>query len=111
MGEFLAHLKELRERAAADGREVLVCGDWNIAHQQADLKNWRGNTKNSGFLPEERAWLTRVLTPEDGGYVDVVRACTRTPRGRTPGGRTGGVRSTTTPGGGSTTTWPRPVSR
>ncbi|MFE1749868.1 exodeoxyribonuclease III [Streptomyces anandii] len=74
MGEFLAHLKELRERAAADGREVLVCGDWNIAHQQADLKNWRGNTKNSGFLPEERAWLTRVLTPEDGGYVDVVRA-------------------------------------
>ncbi|MFF9408802.1 exodeoxyribonuclease III [Streptomyces anandii] len=74
MGEFLPHLGELRERAAADGREVLVCGDWNIAHQQADLKNWRGNTKNSGFLPEERAWLTRVLTPEGGGYVDVVRA-------------------------------------
>jgi exodeoxyribonuclease-3 len=74
MDAFLAHLKELRERAAADGREVLVCGDWNIAHEPADLKNWRGNTKNSGFLPEERAWLTRVLTPEEGGYVDVVRA-------------------------------------
>ncbi|WP_329011846.1 MULTISPECIES: exodeoxyribonuclease III [unclassified Streptomyces] len=74
MGEFSAHLKELRERAAADGREVLVCGDWNIAHQQADLKNWRGNTKNSGFLPEEREWLSRVLAPGDGGYVDVVRA-------------------------------------
>lgn len=74
MGEFSAHLKELREGAAADGREVLVCGDWNIAHQQADLKNWRGNTKNSGFLPEEREWLSRVLGPEDGGYVDVVRA-------------------------------------
>ncbi|GAA0916019.1 exodeoxyribonuclease III [Streptomyces thermoalcalitolerans] len=74
MGEFLAYLKELRERAAADGREVLVCGDWNIAHRQADLKNWRGNTKNSGFLPEEREWLTRVLDPADGGYVDVVRA-------------------------------------
>jgi exodeoxyribonuclease-3 len=74
MGEFLAHLRELRERAAADGREVLVCGDWNIAHQQADLKNWRGNTKNSGFLPEEREWLTSVLTPGVGGYVDVVRA-------------------------------------
>jgi len=73
MGEFLAYLKELRARAAADGREVLVCGDWNIAHQQADLKNWRANAKNSGFLPEERAWLTRVLTPTDGGYVDVVR--------------------------------------
>lgn len=74
MGEFSAHLKELRERAAADGREVLVCGDWNIAHQRADLKNWRGNVKNSGFLPEEREWLSRVLEPGDGGYVDVVRA-------------------------------------
>ncbi|MEU6194637.1 exodeoxyribonuclease III [Streptomyces sp. NPDC047061] len=74
MGEFLAHLRELRERSAADGREVVVCGDWNIAHQQADLKNWRGNTKNSGFLPEEREWLGNVLDPADGGYVDVVRA-------------------------------------
>ncbi|MER7933967.1 exodeoxyribonuclease III [Streptomyces sp. NPDC093272] len=74
MDQFLAHLKELRTRAAAEGREVVVCGDWNIAHQQADLKNWRGNTKNSGFLPEERQWLTGVLDPSDGGYVDVVRA-------------------------------------
>ncbi|MFI6037550.1 exodeoxyribonuclease III [Streptomyces sp. NPDC051315] len=74
MGEFLAYLKDLRERAAADGREVLVTGDWNIAHQQADLKNWRSNTKNSGFLPEEREWLTQVFAPEAGGYVDVVRA-------------------------------------
>ncbi|MEV7319342.1 exodeoxyribonuclease III [Streptomyces sp. NPDC093970] len=74
MDRFLVHLKDLRERAAADGREVLVCGDWNIAHRQADLKNWRGNTKNSGFLPEERDWLGRVLDPADGGYVDVVRA-------------------------------------
>ncbi|MEH0544886.1 exodeoxyribonuclease III [Streptomyces sp. B21-105] len=73
MGEFLAYLKELRARAAADGREVLVCGDWNIAHQQADLKNWRANAKSSGFLPEERAWLGQVLTATDGGYVDVVR--------------------------------------
>lgn len=74
MGEFLTHLKDLRERAAADGREVLVCGDWNIAHQEADLKNWRGNRKNAGFLPEEREWLGRVLSSEDGGYVDVMRA-------------------------------------
>jgi exodeoxyribonuclease III len=74
MGEFLAYLKELRERAAAGGREVVVCGDWNIAHRQADLKNWRGNTKNSGFLPEEREWLGQVFDAEDGGYVDVVRA-------------------------------------
>ena len=74
LGEFLAHLKALRERAAAGGREVLVCGDWNIAHQKADLKNWRGNTRNSGFLPEEREWLSRVFDAADGGYVDVVRA-------------------------------------
>ncbi|MFG2194350.1 exodeoxyribonuclease III [Streptomyces sp. NPDC048639] len=80
MGEFLPYLKELRERAAAGGtshggygggREVLVCGDWNIAHREADLKNWKGNVKNSGFLPEERAWLSRVF--EEAEYADVVR--------------------------------------
>ncbi|MFE9373826.1 exodeoxyribonuclease III [Streptomyces sp. NPDC006711] len=74
MAEFIAYLKELRVRAAADGREVVVCGDWNIAHQEADLKNWKGNKKNSGFLPEEREWMTRVFDAADGGYVDVVRA-------------------------------------
>ncbi|WP_326698004.1 exodeoxyribonuclease III [Streptomyces sp. NBC_01754] len=72
MAAFLPYLEGLRARAAADGREVLVCGDWNIAHQEADLKNWKGNKKNSGFLPEERAWLTRVF--EEVAYVDVVRA-------------------------------------
>ncbi|WP_128375236.1 exodeoxyribonuclease III [Streptomyces cavernae] len=74
MTEFLGYLEGLRERAAAGGREVLVCGDWNIAHQEADLKNWRANQKNSGFLPEERAWLGSVLEAGTGGYVDVVRA-------------------------------------
>ena len=74
MGEFLPYLKELRVRAAADGREVVVCGDWNIAHREADLKNWKANRKSAGFLPEEREWLTRVLDETDGGYVDVVRA-------------------------------------
>ncbi|MEV3990370.1 exodeoxyribonuclease III [Streptomyces sp. NPDC049837] len=72
MGEFLPYVKELRERAAADGREVVVCGDWNIAHQEADLRNWKANRKNSGFLPEEREWLTRVF--DEASYVDVVRA-------------------------------------
>ncbi|MFJ6184067.1 exodeoxyribonuclease III [Streptomyces sp. NPDC092295] len=74
MDEFLPYLEQLKKRAAADGREVLVCGDWNIAHQEADLKNWRANRKSSGFLPEERAWLTRVFEETDGDYVDVVRA-------------------------------------
>ncbi|OKJ05559.1 exodeoxyribonuclease III [Kitasatospora sp. CB01950] len=72
MAEFLVHLGALRERAAADGREVLVCGDWNIAHREADLRNWKANQKKAGFLPEERAWLTRVL--DDHGYVDALRA-------------------------------------
>ncbi len=71
---FLPYLVELRTKAAADGREVLVCGDWNIAHTEADLKNWRANRKNAGFLPEERAWLSKVLDPKEGGYTDVVRA-------------------------------------
>lgn len=73
MTEFLPYLQGLKERAAADGREVVVCGDWNIAHREADLKNWRANKKNAGFLPEERDWLTRVVG-EGGAYVDVVRA-------------------------------------
>ncbi|MEV6211633.1 exodeoxyribonuclease III [Kitasatospora sp. NPDC051914] len=72
MAEFLVHLDALRRRAAEDGREVLVCGDWNIAHREDDLKNWRANQKNAGFLPEERAWMTRLF--DDVGYVDVVRA-------------------------------------
>jgi exodeoxyribonuclease-3 len=67
MAAFLPHLRELR----ASGREVLLCGDWNIAHKEIDLKNWRGNRKNSGFLPEERAWLTQVF--DEVGFVDVFR--------------------------------------
>ncbi|MFC9424587.1 exodeoxyribonuclease III [Streptomyces sp. NPDC056987] len=74
MDAFLPYLEGLRERAAADGREVVVCGDWNIAHREADLKNWKANRKASGFLPEERAWLTQVFEEPGAGYVDVVRA-------------------------------------
>ena len=59
------------------GREVILCGDWNIAHQPIDLKNWRSNQKNSGFLPEERAWLTRVF--DELGFVDVFRRVNQRP--------------------------------
>ena len=52
-------------------REFVLCGDINIAHREADLKNWRSNQKNSGFLPEERAWMTQLTT--EGGIVDVYR--------------------------------------
>lgn len=64
---FLPHLRELR----ASGREIVLCGDWNIAHKEIDLKNWKGNLKNSGFLPEERAWMSHVF--DQVGWVDVYR--------------------------------------
>ena len=67
MERFYPHLKKLK----AGGREVVLCGDWNIAHKEIDLKNWRGNRKNSGFLPEERAWLTQVF--DELKWVDVFR--------------------------------------
>ena len=64
---FLPQLRKLvRSR-----RDVLLCGDWNIAHKEIDLRNWRSNRKNSGFLPEERAWLDRVFG--EAGLVDVFR--------------------------------------
>ncbi|MFJ3911539.1 exodeoxyribonuclease-3 [Streptomyces sp. 2132.2] len=72
MGEFLPYLAGLKVRAAAEGREVVVCGDWNICHKEADLKNWKTNRKNAGFLPEEREWLGQVY--DTAGYVDVVRS-------------------------------------
>jgi exodeoxyribonuclease-3 len=58
---FLPHIAALRQA----GRELLICGDVNIAHQEIDLKNWKGNLKNSGFLPEERAWLSQFLADVD----------------------------------------------
>ncbi|MDY7546248.1 exodeoxyribonuclease III [Glaciimonas sp. Gout2] len=67
MESFLPHLQELK----ASGREVVICGDWNIAHHEIDLKNFKGNKKNSGFLPEERAWLTQLF--DEVALVDVFR--------------------------------------
>jgi exodeoxyribonuclease III len=67
MARFMPHLQALKD----SGRDVVVCGDWNIAHQEIDLKNYKGNKKNSGFLPEERAWLTQLLS--NVGWVDVYR--------------------------------------
>jgi exodeoxyribonuclease-3 len=72
MAALLVYLTDRRDKAAAENREVLVCGDWNIAHREADLKNWKGNRSHSGFLPQERAWLDRLFGP--AGYVDVVRS-------------------------------------
>jgi exodeoxyribonuclease-3 len=67
MARLLPYLEQLR----LDGREYIICGDWNIAHRAIDLKNWRSNQKNSGFLPEERAWMDQLLGPL--GYLDAFR--------------------------------------
>ncbi|NOS97639.1 MAG: exodeoxyribonuclease III [Methylotenera sp.] len=67
MTRFMLHMQTLIN----SGREVIICGDWNIAHKEADLKNYKGNKKNSGFLPEERAWLTTLF--DQVGWVDVYR--------------------------------------
>jgi len=67
LAEFMPHLGRL----AASGREFIICGDINIAHKEIDLKNWRGNQKNSGFLPAEREWLSRLF--DEHGWVDVFR--------------------------------------
>jgi len=67
MDVFLPHLKKLR----AQGKPVIIGGDWNIAHTNADIRNWRGNQKNSGFLPEERQWLSELF--EEHGFADAFR--------------------------------------
>lgn len=72
MAVFADYLAEAAKKAQELGREYLVCGDWNIAHAEADLKNWKANKKTAGFLPQERAWLTEVYGSR--GFVDVVRA-------------------------------------
>ena len=67
----MARMQPYFEALANNGRDVVICGDWNIAHQEIDLKNYKGNRKNSGFLPEERAWLSDLFNRV--GWVDVYR--------------------------------------
>ncbi len=67
---FLPYLKNAFETAQNKGESLIFCGDFNIAHNAIDLKNWKSNQKNSGFLPEERAWMSEVLKL---GFVDVFR--------------------------------------
>jgi exodeoxyribonuclease-3 len=73
MARFLPRLRELRQ---APG-EAVICGDWNIAHKPIDLKNWKSNQKNSGFLPEERAWMDQVFG--EVGLVDAFRVANQEP--------------------------------
>jgi exodeoxyribonuclease-3 len=73
LDRLLPYLSEQK----AKGRDYILCGDWNIAHKQIDLKNWRGNQKNSGFLPEERAWLDELF--DTAGFVDAFRSVDQQP--------------------------------
>lgn len=68
---FMEYFFPVLQALVKSGRDVLLCGDWNIAHQNIDIKNWRSNQKNSGFLPEERTWLSTVF--EQLEFVDVFR--------------------------------------
>jgi exodeoxyribonuclease-3 len=68
---FMDRFLPMLERLRVCGRELIICGDWNIAHKEIDLRNWRSNRKNSGFLPEERTWIGNVF--EQLGFVDVFR--------------------------------------
>jgi len=62
MARFEPLLKAMQDDST---REYVICGDWNIAHKKADIKNWRGNQKNSGFLPEERQWMDWLLAEKE----------------------------------------------
>ncbi len=72
LAEILPHLNSLKDK-----KEVIFCGDVNIAHKEIDIKNWKGNLKNSGFLPEERNWMTELF--EKYGWVDVFRKLDQSP--------------------------------
>jgi exodeoxyribonuclease-3 len=73
LDQFMPHLRALKRKQ----RGFVLCGDWNIAHKEIDLKNWRSNQKNSGFLPEERAWLDELFG--DVRYVDAFREVNANP--------------------------------
>lgn len=69
--EFMMRYMKILKELIQQDRHIIICGDWNIAHRQIDLKNWRGNQKNSGFLPEERAWMEELF--DSVGFVDAFR--------------------------------------
>ena len=75
--DFMARFEAVLTATRRQGREVIICGDWNIAHKEIDLKNWRSNRKNSGFLPEERAWMDKVFG--EFGMVDAFRVVNQEP--------------------------------
>ena len=69
--DFLDRFVSVLKKMCRQKREYIICGDWNIAHKKIDIKNWKGNQKNSGFLPEERSWMDNLFNKL--GMVDSFR--------------------------------------
>jgi exodeoxyribonuclease III len=75
--DFMKRFMPVLKKLCQSQRDYIICGDWNIAHKAIDLKNWRSNQRNSGFLPEERAWMDEIL--ETLGWVDAFRVVNQEP--------------------------------
>tara|TARA_B100001013_G_scaffold336236_1_gene255342 strand:+ start:518 stop:1285 length:768 start_codon:yes stop_codon:yes gene_type:complete len=73
MSKFESYLKKIKSSKQA----TIICGDWNIAHKEIDIRNWKSNQKNSGFLPEERQWLDKIINKH--GFVDTFRTINKLP--------------------------------
>lgn len=74
---FMDEFTPVMEEMMSSGRDYILCGDWNIVHKEIDIKNWKSNQKNSGCLPEERAWLSKLF--DELGWVDVFRTVNKKP--------------------------------
>jgi exodeoxyribonuclease-3 len=79
--QSMERLEQEFERLKNSGKPFVICGDWNIVHKEIDIKNWKGNQKNSGCLPEERAWLTKLFDEID--LLDAFRAVNQEPHNYT----------------------------
>jgi len=75
--DFLERFMEMLVKMRKKRRGYILCGDWNIAHKNIDIRNWRSNQKNSGFLPEERAWMDELFG--SAGFVDAFRVVNQEP--------------------------------
>lgn len=73
--DFMNYFMEMLKAFKRKKRDYILCGDWNIAHKNIDIKNWKSNRKNSGFLPEERAWMDELFG--NAGFVDAFRVVNR----------------------------------
>jgi len=75
--DFMERYEKILKKQIKDGRSYIICGDWNIVHKEIDIKNFKPNRKNSGCLPEERAWLDKLF--DEVGFVDAFRVLNNEP--------------------------------